>query len=216
MAEYFKREIADLNETGKKQYRYELRSRGSAGLKALARQVHKRYRMLDATELEGIAEDFIDEMAALLTEGYSVTLGNLGSFSLSIGLIDKKHPEQTEDEAEGEPNARSLYVRGINFKANKRYVSDINNKCHLQRESGGTAHLHPSPYSLEQRIARAVSYIRQNGFLRIANYAGINGISISAASRELRQLDGTPDFPLRSDGRGPSKVYRMKQEPSQE
>ena len=209
MAEYFKREIADLNGTGKKQYRYEVRSNGHYGLKQLAKEVHKHYRTIDASELEGIATSFLEEMAEALANGYSVTLGELGNFSLSIGKKDKELDEPTEGETGSEPNARSLCVRGINFKANKRYVQDVNHLCKLEREYGGTAHLHTSPYSQEERIARAVAYVRQKGFLRIDNYAALNGISPTKASRELRQLDGTPGFPLTSDGRGPGKVYRL-------
>ena len=224
MVEYYKREIADLNNTGRKQYRYEIHSKGNVNLDELAQNVQNRHRTLNSTELKGIVEDFIQEMAKQLSKGYSVTLGELGCFQLRIALTDEKREEEAERKANGkadsgtgikEPNARSLGVRGINFKAGKRYVRDLKIAMgqRLRREEFGARHLMVSPFSLEGRIENAVNHVRQIGYIRIKEYAQINGISNSAASRELHELtNNRDDFPLMPDGRGPSRVYRLKQQ----
>ncbi len=214
MAEYFKQEIADLNGTGRKQYRYEIRSRGNIDLAMLCERLHRRYRTVETAELCGIVENLLREMLTSMAEGYSVTLGRLGSFSLGIGLrhatTEPATEEDTGTDTEREPNARSLCVRNIRFKAGRDFVRQANLLCKLRREEGGSVSLRTSPFTPEERMRRATDYVRAHGFIRIGQYATLNDLSPTAASRELRRMCSESQSALVADGRGPSKVYRLR------
>ncbi len=208
MAKYYKREIADLNGVGSPQYRYEIRSAGNVDLKELAQRVHNRHHTLSVAELEGIMSDFISEMATQLASGRSVTLDELGCFSLGIGLRKDRQADAGAD-VSGEPNARSLCVRNVSLKVNPHFLNRVDNMCRLEREEGGAAQISVSPYSSEERVARAVGFMTREGFMRIADYARLNNVSKSVASRELARLDADPASPIIADGRGPARVYRL-------
>lgn len=220
MPYYYKREINDLNGTGKTQYRYEVRSEGNVTLENLAHVVQRRYRALSEGEVYGIVSQTIDALANALADGHNVTLDGLGNFSIGIGLVDKKSgrrrrsipdiptalaPEQAEDESE--PNARSIGVRTVHFKVSRDLIHEVDRRCKLQREPGGAAHIRQSPYTLEERIQRALTYIDINGFMRLDDYARLGNLSRTVASEELKSLCADPESPISSNGAGNTKVF---------
>lgn len=205
MLEFYTRERNDLNHEGKTSLTYEVRSKGTCDLSRLAYYVHKRYRAISEGELEGIAEDFLTEMINMLADGYSVSLGRLGNFSVKIGL----RPDATANES-SRHNSRSLCVKGLKFKTTKGFIRDLNQKCNIVSEGGGVQHLHRSPYTLEERIQRAVAFLEEKHIMRIYDYAYLNKLSRTAASKELRTLDRNPSVPIVSKGSGPSKCFVLK------
>lgn len=66
MPYYYKRELNDLNGTGKNVFRYEIRSEGSVTLRELAYEIHKRYRALGEGEAEGIVSSLLDAIREVL------------------------------------------------------------------------------------------------------------------------------------------------------
>lgn len=211
MPKYYKREIADLNNTGKKQYRYEFHTVGNVDIEQLAVYMHRKMHLLSEGDFVAVAREMADTIAHRLAEGYSVSLGDMGSFSLSLGLIDydKNTPEVRRG---GEPNARRVGVKGVNFKANPKFVKHINNLCigKLKRDRGGTRTLRQPSVPREERIKRALDFIRANGMLCIKDYVELSGLSRTAASLELRQFYKDPEVPITITGRGTHRVYVEK------
>ncbi len=211
MPYYYKREINDLNGTGKKAFRYEIRSEGNVTLRNLAYEVHKRYRALGEGEAEGIVATFLDAIKEALSEGRSVTLDDFGTFTLGIGLKNEDTMVTTsDDDAPGsEPNARSIGVKAVHFRASKRLVSDINSRCrhNLYREPGGTAHLHRTQLTREERIELAVAFINDHSFMRLGDYAALVHISRAMASRDLQDFVRDPAVPITTDGVRSHKIY---------
>lgn len=213
MPYYYKREINDLNGTGKKVFRYEIRSEGNVTLKNLAHQIHKRYRALGEGEAEGIISSLLEAISEALAEGYTVTLNDFGTFSLGIGLKDEDTLVTTRDDSDPgkEPNARSIGVKAVHFRASKRLVSDIDYRCRhkLFREPGGTAHLHRTQLTREERIQLAVKYIEDHNFMRLGDYASLLHISRAVASRDLQDFVHDPAVPITTDGVRSHKIYVM-------
>ena len=213
MPYYYKREINDLNGTGKQVFRYEIRSEGNVTLKNLAHQIHKRYRALGEGEAEGIVNSLLEAISEALSEGYTVTLNDFGTFSLGIGLKDEDTMVTMRDDGEPgkEPNARSIGVKTVHFRASKRLVSDIDYRCHnhLFREPGGTAHLHRTQLTREERIQLAVTYIQDHNFMRLGDYAALLHISRAVASRDLQDFVHDPTVPITIDGVRSHKIYVM-------
>lgn len=204
MPQYYIRERKDLNHEGQTLKTYEVRSKGNSDLKRLAHRVGRHYRSISEGELQGIAEQFVEEMLAELADGYSVTFGELGNFSVRIGLTE----EAKEDEEGGQRrNSRSLCVNGLKFSSNKDFIHELNRKCELTSEGRGYLPLHRSPYSREERIRLAVDYLHEHPFMRLDDYVALTRLSRTAASTELCAFADDPDVPILSDGMRSAKVY---------
>lgn len=211
MPYYYKREINDLSGKGQKVFRYEVRSEGVVTQSQLAREIHNRYRSLGEGEAEGIIFTFLEAVKTALARGRTVSIEDFGSFSLGIGLKNADTMLVThDDEGRGsEPNARSIAVKAVHFRASKRLVGDLNHLCQdtLQREPGGTAHLHRTQLTREERIRLAVKYIEDNNFMRLADYAALLHISRAVASRDLQDFVQDPAVPIIADGVRSHKIY---------
>jgi predicted HTH transcriptional regulator len=93
----------------------------------------------------------------------------------------------------------------VNFKVDKRLVDGINKENTFERISGNTAF--PSPYSLEERLQRALNHIDKHGFITLQEYANLNSLSYSTASRELAKLVLDPHTGIKPKGAASHKVW---------
>lgn len=206
MAYYYKREIADLNGTGRRQFRYELRSEGLVGLKQLAAQLQRQHRAMSVGEIQGLGEALVRTMMENLADGYTVSIDGLGVFSLSLGLRDE---ERKTREGGAEPNARSVGVRGVNFRPERRFVREVDVLCRqgLKHEPYGNVEIRRPQGTREERAQRALRFIREHGFMRLPDFATLCGLSHSTASRELQALCKDPAVPIQAEGRRSHKIY---------
>ncbi len=212
MPYYYKREITDLNNTGQRMFRYEIRSEGSVTLEMLAKKVRSHYRALGEGEVMGIVFNLIEAIKESLASGHTVSIDEFGTFSLGIGLRNEKSmvvADNGESETP-EPNARSIAIKSIHFRAAKHMISDIDNKCQLYREPGGTAHIHRSTLTREQRIRLAVDYINDHGFMRLSDYAILTGVSRAVASRHLSDFVHDSAVPITTNGVRSHKLYVLE------
>lgn len=203
MAYYYKREIPALNSKGKQKYSYALRSAGNKSLNDITEHIAQRHQALGQVTVLAIVSDIVDAVAQELANGYSVTIDGVGRFSVSLGL--KAH------DSDSEPNARSVEVRDVLFKASKQMVSNVRRRCVLQRDPAGTATLRRSPYTLEERIALALDFCKRNAFMRVSDYVALTGLSRTTASKELLQLTDDDTSPLQAQGTKSHKVYVARQ-----
>ena len=209
MPYYYKREIPDLNGTGERQFRYELRSEGTTDLRRLARLVVRRYHAMTDGEVIGIITALVEEMAHEMASGRTVSIEGLGSFSPSLGVEHRFSHYDDEDAAGHETNARSIRVRGVNFRVSSELVNEVDRYCRgqLHREVGGPVNLRHSKLSRDERMNAALRHIREHGFLRLAEYARLVNVSRTVASLQLRDFSSDPSVPIRAQGRGPSKIW---------
>lgn len=211
MPKYYKREITDLNGTGEKQYRYELRSMGAMDTGHVARAIHQRMHTFSEGDCMAMTHEMVYVIAEMLADGYTVTLDGLGNFSVSLGLADYDDGTPLARQG-GEPNARRIHVRDVHFKPQRDFVRHVDRLCsgRLVREHTGTRPLRRSRYTPEERIQLALEFIRKNGFMRQSDYAAITGISRTTACRELRAICADPSSPIQSCGRISHKIYIEK------
>ena len=108
-------------------------------------------------------------------------------------------------------NAMSLGVTGVGFRVDKELVREVDSKCNLER--GGESRLRRSKYTKEERIERAIDYLRRNGVMHVRDYAALNDMSYAGAYKELRsELVGSAT--VTSRGYKSGKVYFLKPEES--
>lgn len=164
-------------------------------------------------EIMGVLGLVADTLAKRMARGYSVTIDGLGTFKAQVGLSRDARKRQEEEAAAPTPddgttprslNARSLEVTGVLWKPAKSLVRDINLACELKR--GGEEPLRKSKYTLEERRARALEYLKKHTVMRVDDYVRLTGLSHSKAAKELDNLSGITSKGVRS-----SKVFFAEQ-----
>ena len=96
-------------------------------------------------------------------------------------------------------------VKGVNFKVDKRLVDEINKENTFERTTVNPSS--PSPYTPEERLQRALSHIDEHGFITLQEYANLNRLSYTTASRELAKLVADPHSGIKAKGAASHKVW---------
>ena len=212
MAKYIKQEIADMRGTGETKAYYRMKTIRNIGMKEFI-EIMTRYGGLT----EGIAIAALtqasDTLAELMGMGYTVSIDGFGTFKATVGLKRFKEMD-TIDGDEAKRNAQSLCVDGVNFKADKELVKQVSIKCKLERSH--VSRLRKSPYSREERVALAMKFIEENGFMRLTDYVQLTRLSRSTACRELMELCADKSSSINTSGRRTHKVYVKRKEETTE
>lgn len=203
MAKYIKQEMPDMAGTGEKKAYYRLKTEQHFDEEKFVKWM-TRYSGISQGNAMRVLMEASDTMAELLSMGISVSIRGFGSFRATVGLKKDKEMD-TLDGDEQKRNAESLCINGVNFRADKELVNEINRRCNLKR--GGEKRLHQSPYTLEERRQLALQFIEQEGFMRVREYANLTRLSRSTAGRELIALRKDPTSGITTKGRGTAKVY---------
>ncbi len=207
MAKYIKKEIVDLNGKGSTQAYYRMMTNGKLEFNEFLERCHYQHGAFSVSTLLGAITAFRDQLVSELSNGYTVKIDGLGTFGTKLGVRKDKELDTFEDGTE-KRNAASLMVTGVSFRADKELVNDIDMNCSLVR--GGEERLRKSKYPLEERIERARRFLQENGFMHVSDYASMNGLSYSTASRELHSVAADPTTGIVSRGRKSAKLYLLK------
>ena len=161
------------------------------------------YAVIGAT-LRSLGEN----IALLFDMGCSVKIDNLGTFSLSLGFADKKGNKQ-EDE-DDKMNYRRVMVKNITFKPESDLIFNINKNISLERHVPGVVKSKSDSFTPEERRLRAIGFIERHGQITLQEYANLNKISRSKASRELNKLEDIEGSGIRGYGNAPHKVWKKE------
>ena len=159
--------------------------------------VHTNSPAFSKATIRGVLDTLAVVMKSYLPLGHTMKIDNLGVFSLSLQFDD--------NEAETETKYHHVKVKGVNFKVDKNLVNEINKENTFERTTVKTAS--PSPYTLEERLQRALYHIDQHGFITLQEYANLNKLNYSTASRELSKLVADPSSGLKAKGSASHKVW---------
>ena len=149
-----------------------------------------------------------ENIATLLDSGFSVKIDNFGTFSLSLGFADKKG-NKLEDE-DDKMNYRRVMVKNITFKPESDLIFNINKNIRLERHVPGVVKSESDSFTPEERRLRAIDFIERHGQITLQEYANLNNISRSKASRELNKLEGIEGSGIRGYGNAPHKVWKKE------
>ena len=149
-----------------------------------------------------------ENIATLLDSGFSVKIDNFGTFSLSLGFADKKG-NKLEDE-DDKMKYRRVMVKNITFKPESDLIFKINKNIRLERHVPGVVKSESDSFTPEERRLRAINFIERHGQITLQEYANLNKISRSKASRELNKLEGIEGSGIRGYGNAPHKVWKKK------
>ncbi len=196
--------MPDIAGKGEHQVYYRMQTERNIGAAEFVEEVAGLGTGLSEGAVTHVLEQMVQTMARLLADGHTVTIGGLGTFRTAIGVMEGKE-QDTFDADESKRNAQSIEVRGVNFRADRALVKDIRVQCRLER--GKESRLHRSPYTREERLARALAFMEEHTVLRVPDYVRLTGLSRTTASLELRELCQDPTSGIRSMGQRASKVY---------
>ena len=204
MAKYIKQELPDLQQTGEQKVYYRLKTNRNIDTPEFVRSLSHAFNGMKEGDIIRVLMSTADHLGELLGEGYSVTLNGIGNFKATIGLEEDKELD-TLDGNETKRNARSLQLKGVNYRADKELIKKASQHCKLERE--GIARIHRSPYSKEERLTLALEYLEKHGAMKVANYMELTGLSRTAATLELQEFRRDITSGIDFIGRGSAKVY---------
>lgn len=204
MAKYIKQELPDLQQTGEQKVYYRLKTNRNIDTPEFVRSLSHAFNGMKEGDIIRVLMATADHLGELLGEGYSVTLNGIGNFKATIGLEEDKELD-TLDGNETKRNARSLQLKGVNYRADKELIKKASQHCKLERE--GIARIHRSPYSKEERLTLALEYLEKHGAMKVANYMEMTGLSRTAATLELQEFRRDITSGIDFIGRGSAKVY---------
>ena len=149
-----------------------------------------------------------ENIATLLESGFSVKIDNFGTFSLALGFADKKG-NKLEDE-DDKMNYRRVMVKNITFKPESDLIFNINKNIRLERHVQGVVKSESDSFTPEERRLRAIDFIERHGQITLQEYANLNNISRSKASRELNKLEDIEGSGIIGYGNAPHKVWKKE------
>ena len=204
MARYIKQELPDLHKTGEKKAYYRMKTERKIDFNQFVDLVSSHNSGISKGEAFSVLMHATDTLAELLAQGYSVAIDELGTFKATVGLVKDKEMDSFE---EGTPklNARSLRVDGVSFKADKRLIVNVDKRCELKR--AGISLLCRSTFTKEERLLKALEYLKAHGAMKVKNYVELTGLSHTVAAKELREFEHDASSGITSIGRLAGKVY---------
>ena len=177
--------------------------------------VHTNSPAFSEATVRGVLDTLAVVMKSYLPMGHTMKIDNLGVFSLSLEFADNETEtaNQQESQKTQETGSKKKYhhvrVKGVNFKVDKKLVNAINKENTFERTTGNPSN--PSPYTLDERLQRALSHIDRHGFITLQEYANLNRLSYTSASRELAKLVADPNSGIKAKGAASHKVWVLNQ-----
>ena len=212
MAKYKLQEMSDVHHTGKRKVYPKMVVNRTLSHKEFIERMQGYHRGISPSTTEAVLMDVEEILVEMLSMGYNVNLEGLGTFSLSLGFEDDKPTEMQGDD--DKMTYRKVGVRDVNFKASPDFIKSVKQAADrdLERDMGGVKLILKKKYTREERIARALDVIDENGFIGLTDYAYINNLSRTAASLELKEITADRTSPIDSMGSGSHKVWVKRKE----
>jgi predicted histone-like DNA-binding protein len=165
-------------------------------------------RILNEGIIRSVFSALTDEMVTSMPIGHTVKIDGLGVFSLSLGFDTSTASEEDMalsqkifDDYDPKLEYRHVCIKGINFRPDPDLLRRMNEKATFKNDGVEFVPLRKSRYSREERLAKAKEIIDKQGFMTLSDYAEATGLSLSGASRDLRQLmaDGNSGIVIMGD-----------------
>ena len=205
MAKYLLQEMNDVRNTGKRAVYPKMVINQTLGTEEFIDVLHDRLRTVDKGVLRGVISGIADSLVSLLSKGNNVTLDEIGTFSMSLKFLDDKPTEiQEEDD---QMLYRRVGVKDLNFKISPKLIRDIQMNTRFERMMSGARELKKNLYTLEQRIENALAIIDEKGHITLSEYAKVNNLSRTTASKELAKITADPTMPIDYTGQASHKIW---------
>ena len=211
MAKYYLQEMMNFQEEGKTRVYPKLMVYSQISQEDFIKSIRSRAGIFSEGVAEGLFITMTECMTDWLSEGHTVKIEGLGTFSLSLGFTDDKGNEM-EDELTDKRRIRKVEVRGVNFKPDPEFLKDVQKKTTLEREMTGVKRVLPQKFSMEEKLQRALEKIERQGFITLQQYANLNDVSRTTASKELNAFAKDTASGITTMGQASHKVWIKRRE----
>lgn len=154
------------------------------------------FQHMPHAQVVGVIEAISKELRHLLLKGFSVELGDIGYFSLSLS-VDKKVMDPKD--------LRSPFVslKDINFRVNRQFKKDIESEIELQRYH--SPFRVKNPLDRERCLQRLEKFLEDHPCINRQDYAMLVGKTKIQALQDINAF--IKDGVLKKYGSGRSVVY---------
>ena len=154
------------------------------------------FQHMPHAQVVGVIEAISKELRHLLLKGFSVELGDIGYFSLSLS-VDKKvmDPKYLR--------SPSVSLKDINFRVNRQFKKDIESEIELQRYH--SPFRVKNPLDRERCLQRLEKFLEDHPCINRQDYAMLVGKTKIQALQDINAF--IKDGVLKKYGSGRSVVY---------
>ena len=204
MAKYIKQEFKSINDDSENKAYYRMETSRRVTMAEFVKEISTPGHGISEATAVQVLSQAATSLARLMAHGCAVTIDGIGTFKATLGVSEDKEMDAFVAN-EPQRNAQSIEVNGVHYRADKALVKAVRSQCTLER--GKQSRIKRSPYTLEERICRAINYIEEHGYMRTRDYAELNELSLSTATVELRKVRKEEASGIKAIGRGSSLIY---------
>ena len=208
MAKYRMQEMPDMRQTGERKLYPRMEMEGQISTDDLAESISEGSSFTTG-DVKGMIAALARQLAFGMRNGMSVKIDGIGIFSASLALDDNLEVEAVGNDVRH--NARSIVVRGVNFRADKQLIAMTRSGIRLERATYKN-HRSSARYTEEERRQLALDYLKSHPFLTVADYCRLTGLLPTAARNELRRLAADPESGIDTAGIASHRVYVAKKD----
>ena len=154
------------------------------------------FQHMPHAQVVGVIEAISKELRHLLLKGFSVELGDIGYFSLSLS-VDKKVMDPKD------VRSPSVSLKDINFRVNRQFKKDIESEIELQRYH--SPFRVKNPLDRERCLQRLEKFLEDHPCINRQDYAMLVGKTKIQALQDINAF--IKDGVLKKYGSGRSVVY---------
>lgn len=154
------------------------------------------FQHMPHAQVVGVIEAISKELRHLLLKGFSVELGDIGYFSLSLS-VDKKVMDPKD------LRSPSVSLKDINFRVNRQFKKDIESEIELQRYH--SPFRVKNPFDRERCLQRLEKFLEDHPCINRQDYAMLVGKTKIQALQDINAF--IKDGVLKKYGSGRSVVY---------
>ena len=154
------------------------------------------FQHMPHAQVVGVIEAISKELRHLLLKGFSVELGDIGYFSLSLS-VDKKVMDPKD------LRSPSVSLKDINFRVNRQFKKDIESEIELQRYH--SPFRVKNPLDRERCLQRLEKFLEDHPCINRQDYAMLVGKTKIQALQDINAF--IKDGVLKKYGSGRSVVY---------
>lgn len=154
------------------------------------------FQHMPHAQVVGVIEAISKELRHLLLKGFSVELGDIGYFSLSLS-VDKKVMDPKD------LRSPSVSLKDINFRVNRQFKKDIESEIELQRYH--SPFRVKNPLDRERCLQRLGKFLEDHPCINRQDYAMLVGKTKIQALQDINAF--IKDGVLKKYGSGRSVVY---------
>ena len=154
------------------------------------------FQHMPHAQVVGVIEAISKELRHWLLKGFSVELGDIGYFSLSLS-VDKKVMDPKD------LRSPSVSLKDINFRVNRQFKKDIESEIELQRYH--SPFRVKNPLDRERCLQRLEKFLEDHPCINRQDYAMLVGKTKIQALQDINAF--IKDGVLKKYGSGRSVVY---------